>query len=168
LIPFRFNFTPVGGLSVFAGARLRSWQAFALPLAIMVFTDTILWIISGFNSLYSPLHESRPWVYGSFLVYVLIGRALVRTESPWWIGAATILGSLQFFLITNFSAWLVLPEYYGRDFSGLMECYVAGLPFYPWTLLGDLGFAAILFGAHAWLTRPAQPAEQVRLEPGIR
>jgi hypothetical protein len=168
LITTRFNFTPVGGVSVFAGARLRSWHAYALPLAVMVLTDTVLCMAHGFDYQYSPFHESRPWVYGSFLLYVLIGRALVRTESPWWIGAATVLGSVQFFLITNFYAWLALPGLYTRDLAGLWECYLAGLPFYPWTLLGDLGFAALLFGAHSWLSRTAFPAERVRLQPSTR
>ena len=33
LIPHPPNFAPVGGMSLYAGARLRGWQAFALPLA---------------------------------------------------------------------------------------------------------------------------------------
>ena len=35
LLPHPANFTPVGGMSLYAGARLRGWQAFALPLLLM-------------------------------------------------------------------------------------------------------------------------------------
>ena len=33
------NLTPVGALGLYAGGRLRSWQAFALPLLVMAATD---------------------------------------------------------------------------------------------------------------------------------
>ena len=36
-----------------------------------------------------------------------------------------------------------------------MKCYAYALPFFRYTLAGDLGFAAVLFGAHAWLARTA-------------
>jgi hypothetical protein len=169
LIPGRWNCTPVGGASLFAGARLRSWHAYAVPLALMVATDLLLWLVHGFDLQYSPWHISRPVVYVSFLLYVVIGRWVSNTESPWRIGTAAVLGSLQFFLITNFAVWALQPFsevqtiLYSQDLSGLLGCYLAGLPFYAWTLLGDLGFTALLFGAHAWLTRTAFPSERVPL-----
>src|SRR5262249_28719084 len=153
--PGRWNCTPVGGVSLFAGARLRWWYAYAVPLALMVGTDLLLWVVHGFDPAYSLWHISRPIVYGSFLLYVVIGRWLCDTESPWRIGTAAVLGSLQFFLLTNFAVWLMPillsspASLYTPDLQGLLACYVAGLPFYGWTLLGDLGFTALLFGAHA-------------------
>jgi hypothetical protein len=99
------------------------------------------------------------WVYASFLVYVVLGRLLARTDSPGRIGLAAVLGGLQFFLITNFGVWygsLGLPDaMYPPTAAGLLECYALGLPFLGYTLLGDLGFSAALFGAHAWLARAA-------------
>ena len=35
--------------------------------------------------------------------------------------------------------------------SSLGACYVAGLPFFQWTLLGTLFYSAILFGSFALL-----------------
>src|SRR5262249_55859843 len=48
LIPHPWNFPPVGALGLFAGARLRAWHAFALPVALMVVTDSLLWAMKGF------------------------------------------------------------------------------------------------------------------------
>lgn len=160
LLTHGFNLTPVGALGLFGGARLRSWQAFALPIAVMVVTDCCLWAMTGFNPLYAPFHSSRPIVYGSFLLYVLIGRLLAATESPWRIGLASLLGSLQFFFVTNLGTWAT-ENLYPRTLEGLLACFVAGLPFYKYTLLGDLGYAAVLFGLHAVLSRTAFPAERV-------
>ena len=158
------NFAPVGGLAVFGGARLRSWLAYALPLAVMVATDLVLWQIKG--DWYSPLHWSRPAVYGSYLIYVMLGRWL--GTSVLGIGAAAALGSVQFFLITNFASWLLNPEY-THDLTGLMLAYAAGLPFYnvdqPWgfflpTLMSDLCFAYGFLAVHAlWVQQTTTEGE---------
>ena len=36
LVPHPANFSSLGALGIFSGARLRSWNAFVLPLAVMV------------------------------------------------------------------------------------------------------------------------------------
>jgi hypothetical protein len=164
-----WNFTPIGALSIYSGARLRLWQAFAISIGVMAVTDSVLWKLQD-----KPPFD--PFVYGSFLVYVLLGRLLIRTESPWRIGAASLLGSLQFFLVTNFGVWFSglgkLGQMYPGTFQGLMECYLAGIPFYGkdaapplgfvgHTIVGDLAFTALLFGTHAVLARWAFPAERV-------
>src|SRR5512142_1157200 len=97
LAPHAPNLTPVGGLSLFAGARLRSWQAYVLPLALMAITDPL---VGGYSF-------ATPFVYAGFLINVWLGSRLLRsTESPLRIGGVAAIGSLQFFLITNFGVWL--------------------------------------------------------------
>ena len=145
-----FNLSPIGAMGIFGGARLPSWQAFVLPLAIMAATDVGLWVAHGFDSQYSLWHMSRPFVYGSFMIYVLIGRCLTNTNSPLRIGGATLLGTAQFFLITNFGAWLENPNLYSRDEAGLLHCYAMGWAFDQGRMLiGDLLFTGLLFGVHS-------------------
>jgi hypothetical protein len=158
LVPHPWNCTPVGALGLFAGGRLRSWHAFAVPVGVMVGSDILLawfWQKPPFD----------PFVYASFLVNVLLGRWLCRNESAVRIGLASLLASFQFFLVTNFGAWIMLSSEafgtYTRDLNGLLTAYVAGLPFFGGTLLGDLFFAGALFGLHAWLVRHAFPRERV-------
>ena len=159
MVPHPPNCTPVGALGLFAGGRLPWWLALPLPLAVMAATDFLLYTWFG-------LAPYNRWVYASFVVYVLLGRLLTGTNSPLRIGAVTVLGSVQFFLITNFGVWLnqhgLATPMYPMTTAGLIACYVAGLPFLGYTLLGDLGFSAALFGAHAYLTRAVPAAEEVR------
>jgi len=75
----QWNFAPVGAMSLFAGARLRGWQAYALPLALMAITDPLL----GGYSIATPL------VYASFLINVWIGAKLRQSENPLEIGRAS-------------------------------------------------------------------------------
>ena len=167
-----FNVWAMGALALFAGARLRSWAAFAVPIVAMIASDLILRAFVPFSI------QDRLLVYSAFLVYILLGRFLLRqSNSPWRIGGVTLLGSVLFFLITNFAvfaastvdaatipggaAWCQMAESgkdwlvfrYANNGWGLLACYELALPFASKTFLSDLGFTALLFGLHAWLPR---------------
>ena len=146
------NFAPVGALSLFAGARMRGWQAYALPIALMALTDP-------FRGGYS---FATPFIYASFLINVWMGSRLRRTEKPAWIGGAAALGSVQFFLLTNFAVWVNPAQaMYPHNFAGLGACFVAAIPFFRNTLLADLMYSAAFFGLYALLTRTVVRSERV-------
>jgi len=135
LMPHAPNFTPVGGMSLFAGGRFAGWRAFLLPLGLMAATDPL---VGGYSF-------ATPFVYASFLINVWIGARFLRsTRNPLRIGAAASVGSLQFFLITNFGVWLHFPTTYAHTLPGLASCYVAGIPFYGRTLAADLLYSGAL------------------------
>jgi hypothetical protein len=141
-----WNLMPVGALGLFAGVRLRKAGAWLVPLATMLAADLLLivplaWVGKpAFNSV-------TPFVYGSFLLYVLIGRSLRPSAAPWWVGMAAVAGSVQFFLVTNYAFWAT-GTLYPRTLEGLWTCYAAALPFFKNTLAGDLVFTALFFGLH--------------------
>ena len=135
LIPHPPNFTPVGSMSLYGGAKLRGWRAFALPLALMVATDILLYYVDGYAAAgFRMFRFNTPFIYAAFLINVLIGRALLKKFSVARLGAATLLCSTQFFLITNFAVWLASDGAaglgnYPHTLAGLIACYVAALPF---------------------------------------
>ncbi len=149
IAPHPWNFTPVGAMALFSGAVLRDRRlAFLFPLLTLFLGD----IFIGF-------HKLVPIVYASFLLSVLIGRLLQNRRTILRIGAATLLGSAQFFLVTNFAVWWLLNSY-PKSASGLAACYLAGVPFFWNTLAGDAFYSALLFGAYA-LAERFIPALQV-------
>jgi hypothetical protein len=145
------NFAPVGALSLFAGARLRGWYAYALPILLMAVTDPFL---GGYSS-------ATPFVYASFLLSVWMGTKIRETENPLRIGGMALACSLQFFLLTNLTSWLWSGGLYAHNLSGLAACYTAAIPFFRHTLESDLLYTAVLFGAHAVLSRILIRAERV-------
>ena len=156
LIPHPPNVAPVGAMSLFAGARLNGWQAYLVPLMLMLITDPILGAIHGF----SPFARRTFFIYGSFMISVWIGRHLRDTDSPLRIGGAAFLCALQFYLITNLPS--CLSGMYTHDLAGLITCYIAALPFFGLTLLGNLLYSALFFGSHAWLTRRSTATVTIR------
>ena len=168
LAPHPWNFTPIGAIALFAGATVRDRRlAFLFPLLVMFATDLIV----GFNQL-SPL------VYASFVLSVLIGRAVVgvrfRGTQPERestrpkrgvvprMAAATFLGALQFFLITNFGVWAFFGNY-PRTATGLAACYLAGIPLFWNTLAGDSTYVTLLFGGLFLAERFAPQLRQAAL-----
>ena len=71
--------------------------------------------------------------------------------------------SLLFFLTTNLGVWLWFNTY-ERSVAGLLQCYVQALPFFRYTLSGDLIFACLLFGSHAFAMHYLRAPQPVRLE----
>lgn len=151
LVPHPPNFAPIGSVALFGGAKLRGWQAYLVPVLAMLVTDPLRsWMEGGFAA-YS-------WftliIYGSFLINVVLGRLFLRQSA----GVARVisvafLGSVQFYLITNFPSWAGSHSLYTHDWSGLVACYIAALPFFGRTVLGDLFYTVVLFSVYALLNR---------------
>ena len=58
------------------------------------------------------------------------------------LGLMTIISSLLFFLITNFSVWLIY-DYYPKTFEGLLLCYTMGIPFVKNTILSTMIYTGV-------------------------
>lgn len=131
-----YNLTPVAAIALFGGAMFTNRvMAFALPIGIMLLSDFII-----------GMHSFMWAVYGSLALIVLIGH-FIRSK-PTMISAlgGALAGSVLFFLITNAAVWFG-SIHYTQDLSGLISSYIAGIPFFRGTLIGDLFFTTILFGS---------------------
>jgi hypothetical protein len=83
--------------------------------------------------------------------------------------AGAVLGSsILFFVLTNFAVWALsgdgpFPLGYPKTWAGLIACYTMAIPFFHWTLLGDLTYSTALFGGFALLTRTVPALREVTL-----
>ena len=137
LIPHPYNFAPIGAMAIFAGFFGRkSSMALLAPFAALLLSDMIL----GF-------HEQMLAVYLAFLGVIAVARVMGAGRFQWAkLGMASVTGSVVFFVISNFVIWISQPFYtqpmYSISVAGLVQCFVAALPFFHWTLAGDLIYAA--------------------------
>jgi hypothetical protein len=142
IAPHPWNFTPIGAIALFSGAVLRDRRlAFLFPLLALFLGD----IFIGF-------HKLIPIVYASFLINVAIGLWLRDRRTVVRISLATLLAAIQFFLATNLAVWQLLGTF-PHTATGLLACYVAGIPFLWNTLAGDALYATLLFGSFALAER---------------
>jgi len=128
------NLSPVAAMALFAGATFQDRKlAFVIPLAAMLVSD---W--------YLGLHDTMLYVYGAFTLTIVLGFVLSHMLRPVSVLVAAISSSLLFFVITNFGVWMQ-GQLYSMDWSGLMQSYIAAIPFYRNTLTGDVFFSVLLF-----------------------
>ena len=137
-----WNFTPIAAMALFGGAHFKDKKlAFIVPIIAMLITDAII----GF-------HPGMYDVYGTLILIVFIGFTLRNKVKPGPVIAASLLSSVIFFVITNFFVWLG-SSYYSHDFTGLVACFAAGIPFFGNTIAGDLFYCGALFGGFELLRR---------------
>ena len=162
LLPHLPNFAPIGALAIMAGTYLPRKYALLLPLTVMLASDYFI----GFYDIKIMLA-----VYLSFLLYVLLGNIFGRDRKVGKLTGGAFLGSLLFFLITNFAVF-AFTSMYSKDFSGLMMSYTLALPFFKNTLLADLFYTAAFFAAYELalkkitLRKPILPAFVKLAKPG--
>ncbi len=148
IAPHPWNFTPVGAMALFSGAALKDRRlAFLFPLLALFAGD----IFIGFYGII-------PIIYVSFLINVAIGLWLRDRRTVARISLATLVGAIQFFLVSNFAVWQFMGAY-PHNSSGFLTCYIAAIPLFWNTLAGDALYAALLFGGYA-LTERFLPALQ--------
>lgn len=144
LIPHMSNFTPIGAIALFAGTYISNKRmAFLLPVATLFLSDILLELVNG-----TGFYRDMIFVYGSFAIIVALGFLLRGREQRQTIMVASLVSSVIFFLISNFGTWLMY-DLYPKSFSGLVSCYVAGIPFFRGTFMGDLFYNLALFGTFA-------------------
>src|SRR3989338_422132 len=137
-LPHPANFAPIGAIAIFSGIYLPKKWAIVLPLAAVFFSD----IFIGFYSW--PILLS---VYVGFVIMGLIGLLVRKNKKLSTILGGTILGSVIFYLITNFSVW-TFGSLYAHTLTGLWQSYVMAIPFFRNSLLGDLFYTGALVGAY--------------------
>ncbi len=138
LVPHPPNVAPIAALALFGGAYFPDRRlAFLVPGLALLVSDLVI----GF-------HSQLVLVYASFAMTVGIGfllRGRVRILS---VAAAAVGSSALFFAVTNFGVWL-LDGLYPTTLEGLVTAYVAAIPFFQNSLMGNLFYTAVLFGGFA-------------------
>lgn len=141
------------------GRQIANWEFLkkaASVVAVLALTTFAcasgVWMLTSTLTV-EQLQIIRPIVQFSaafvlcYLAVLCVGNSLLQK-----VFAATAGSIAAYFLISNLGAWFYAPESYARSFSGLMICYVKGIPFVRASVLGNLLFAPVFFAAWNWAT----------------
>lgn len=142
------NFKPIASIVLFAAFWFRScWVAGLSLLLVMLVSNHGL--------------DHCPWqvtvgVVGGLALAALLGRQLrsrfdsaAKVTSQPVAAVSRLLGSAflmsaTFFLISNLAVWS-MGQWYPLTAAGFMRCFGAAIPFFKYTLGGDLFFSLTLF-----------------------
>ncbi len=153
IIPHAANFAAVAAAALFAGYIFRSkWLALSVPVFGMLISD--LYFVGTYD------YRILGVVYlGLALPVLMTGMMKRRTQAErksrltnalggMMRGTLTLLAcSTVFFLLSNLAVW-AFSGMYLPNAAGLAEAYVLAIPFYKYTILGDLFYGGVIFGAY--------------------
>ena len=145
LVPHLPDFTPTLAVGLVAGTYLPSGLALLAGLGGYFASNLFLPGNSFIGSLVVVAAIVVAITVGRFMSRVMRQRKISRKLGA--VVFATLISSVAFFLITNCNFLYNGYAFYPMNFGGLIESYVAGIPFFRTQLLGDLVYSGVLFGA---------------------
>ena len=123
LIPHPPNFTPITAIALFSIINFKNkYLALSIPIICLFLSDLII-----------GLSLINLFVYLSFIVISGVGYFFGKINIK-----SVLTSSLIFFFVTNFGVWLIG---YPNTIEGFIACFVAALPFFGWTIAGDLFYS---------------------------
>ncbi len=139
------NFSPMLSIALFSGYMFRNKLiAYLLPLSAQLLSDV-----------YFGFHPDIFAVYFSFALIIGLGQLNRKNYSFGKSILWSVVGSILFFILTNFSVWIT-ADFYSKDISGLINCFSMAIPFYKNTILSAIIYSVIMFGSYDLIESFAQ------------
>jgi hypothetical protein len=147
--PDWLNFTAVGGALLYFGAR-RSWREMLAPLAALMATDYMLTV---YTYHYPFRWQAYVTTWAWYLMAMALGHILLHAKTTFVrVAAGVLLGPTTFFLVSNYAVWAG-SGMYPHTSAGLVQCFVAALPFYRNDLVSTAIVAGLAFGLPVLIRR---------------
>lgn len=144
---YPWNFSPFWAVFAFCGAIVpsRRW-AVVLPLAMMLASDALIFLVHGNQFLKSTDWMVQASVYASFALCGGLGMLIRRRPNLLSGIGASLPGTVLFFIATNYAMWAFgKGEFYPETVDGLWACYIAALPFFGSSLISTTVYAGVYF-----------------------
>lgn len=123
LIPHPPNFTPITAIALFSTIHFKNKiLTYLIPIIGLFISDLIL-----------GLSMVNLFVYLSFIAITFIGFKFQKINNY-----SILLSSTTFFIVSNFGVWILG---YPKNIEGLILCYYMALPFFVYTIMGDLFYS---------------------------
>lgn len=149
MIPHPYNFAPIGAMSLFGAAYFSNKRlAFILPLLAFFVSDLLVnnILYADYYSSFVLISPGFYWTYGAMIAIVVAGIFILKKVNFKRVIGGAFSASVLFFIISNFGVWISTPTY-DLTLSGFVACYVAAIPFFHMTVLGDLFYCGVLLAS---------------------
>ena len=128
------NFTATIALVIFTGYLIQN----RLLSILIVLTSQVV------SDLYLGIYSSMIFVYAAYASIVLLSPIIMNKINTKSVVLSSIISPSIFFIISNFGVWLT-GSIYTFNLSGLITCYIAGIPFFDESLISTVLFALTIF-----------------------
>jgi hypothetical protein len=151
LMPHPANFAPMMAIGIFGGALFfkRIW-AILIPIISIWLSDLVInnVVFAQYFDEFTWFYQGWYWQYVVYAIIPIISMFVFKKN----ISVGKLLGmyigtALLFFLVSNFGVW-ASGTMYPKTGEGLLTCYAMGLPYIKGSLLSNLFYSSVLFGAY--------------------
>ena len=145
------NFTATIALVIFTGYLIQN----RLLGILVILTSQVA------SDLYLGIYSSMIFVYAAYISIALLSPIIMNKMNTKSVVLSSIISPSIFFIISNFGVWLT-GSMYTFNLSGLITCYIAGIPFFDESLISTILFALTIFSIMKLVTK--EPKEIIFTE----
>ena len=128
------NFTPTISLVVFISIMFRNHY-------ILVFIIVLSQLISDY---FLGFYPSMTFVYLGYVLIAVAAKYIFKDLNFIYVTGTSCISVLIFYLVSNYGVWQMM-DLYEYSLSGLLQCYVAGIPFLKFSLISTLLYSITIY-----------------------
>lgn len=156
-MPHSFNFSPVVAIAIFGGFLFgRNGNFIWITLILTYVSDFI------FNNFIHPEYfinreglvffdSYMTGVYLSLITIIILSSSVLKRFKYKKLAVLSLGSSFIFYLITNF-VFLYDSSLYTHDFAGMIDSYIAAIPFFRAGIAGDVFYSFVFFGLYHFIS----------------
>lgn len=143
-----YNLAPLAALGLFSGAIIKDMKyAFIVALAAQFCADLYFQVFTSTPGFYGI---SQIFTYAALIAATFLGTRMNKVNTLNTV-VYTFCASTLFFLISNLGVWAA--GFWGAGTQGLVTTYIMGIPFFKYTIMGDMAGSIVLFGGYFLLEK---------------
>ncbi len=125
------GFTALFAVALFSGFTTQEKKyTILLPLITLLLSDIAIELLFKFELYPFKGFYTGQWINYLLIISVSLIGLFVRKYDTKGMIVGIIAGPLFYFLLSNFLVWIQNDGLgYSKDINGLVQCYIAGIPF---------------------------------------
>jgi len=128
------NFTPTISLIVFISIMFRNQY-------ILAFIIVLSQVISDY---FLGYYSSMLFVYVSYVLIAIASMYILKELNFMRTIGTSFISVLIFYLVSNYGVWQMM-DLYQYNLNGLIQCYIAGVPFLKYSLISTLLYSTTIY-----------------------
>ncbi len=155
------QFSPLAAMCLFTGSYFKnSWKAILFTLLTLFVSDMVIQQLV-YNGKYGFIYGGWYWVYGVFVLITLLGKYVISKVTVTNVVIASVVGAIGHWLVMDLIVWIGggsdartnFTTPLTRDWAGLQQCYIQGIPFMRNLLVATVAYSSVMFGVYEFFTK---------------
>ena len=84
------------------------------------------------------------FVYLSYVLIAIASKCILKELNFVHVIGTSFISVLIFYLVSNYGVWQMM-DLYQYNLNGLMQCYIAGIPFLKYSLISTLLYSTTIY-----------------------